>query len=178
MSRKFLVVLTIIALLGAFATTAWAASGRNFVAPLSGAAAGHPESPASGLAVFHLNRQGNELHYTLAVFNIDNVLQAHIHLAPAPGPVVVWLYPDAPPPVSILGTFSGVLNEGVITQSDLVGPMAGKTLEDLLVLLRNGGAYVNVHTNDLVAPANTGPGDFPGGEISGGIVQHEGHGGD
>jgi hypothetical protein len=26
-----------------------------------------------------------------------------------------------------------------------------------------------VHTNDNVAPANTGPGDFPGGEIRGQI---------
>jgi hypothetical protein len=26
-----------------------------------------------------------------------------------------------------------------------------------------------VHTNDGVAPANTGPGDFPGGEIRGQI---------
>jgi hypothetical protein len=30
-----------------------------------------------------------------------------------------------------------------------------------------GDAYVNVHTNDGVAPTNTGPGDFPGGEIRG-----------
>jgi len=33
--------------------------------------------------------------------------------------------------------------------------------------MRDGGAYVNVHTNDGVAPGNTGPGDFPGGEIRG-----------
>jgi len=26
---------------------------------------------------------------------------------------------------------------------------------------------MNVHTDDGVAPANTGPGDFPGGEIRG-----------
>jgi hypothetical protein len=32
-------------------------------------------------------------------------------------------------------------------------------------LLENGGAYVNVHTDDGVAPSNTGPGDLPGGEI-------------
>ena len=49
----------------------------------------------------------------------------------------------------------------------LVGALAGMELEDLLQYLRNGGAYVNVHTNDFVDPANTGPGDFPGGEIRG-----------
>jgi hypothetical protein len=31
--------------------------------------------------------------------------------------------------------------------------------------------YVNVHTNDGVAPTNTGPGDFPGGEVRG-QLQH------
>src|SRR5207249_402096 len=31
----------------------------------------------------------------------------------------------------------------------------------------SGNAYVNVHTNDGMAPPNSGPGDFPGGEIRG-----------
>jgi hypothetical protein len=35
--------------------------------------------------------------------------------------------------------------------------------------MESGGAYVNIHTNDGVAPTNTGPGDFPGGEIRGQI---------
>lgn len=35
--------------------------------------------------------------------------------------------------------------------------------------MRAGEAYVNVHTNDGVAPDNTGPGDFPGGAVRGQI---------
>ena len=35
--------------------------------------------------------------------------------------------------------------------------------------LNNGNAYVNLHTNDGIAPTNTGPGDFPGGEVRGDI---------
>jgi Zn-finger nucleic acid-binding protein len=35
--------------------------------------------------------------------------------------------------------------------------------------MRAGNTYVNVHTSDGVAPINTGPGDFPGGEIRGQI---------
>jgi hypothetical protein len=31
--------------------------------------------------------------------------------------------------------------------------------------LNDGDAYVNIHTNDGVDGINTGPGDFPGGEI-------------
>jgi hypothetical protein len=42
-------------------------------------------------------------------------------------------------------------------------------LSALVSALNNGNAYVNVHTNDGVDGINTGPGDFPGGEIRGQI---------
>jgi hypothetical protein len=42
-------------------------------------------------------------------------------------------------------------------------------LAALLEAMGNGNAYVNVHTDDGVDPADTGPGDFPGGEIRGQI---------
>jgi hypothetical protein len=38
-------------------------------------------------------------------------------------------------------------------------------LSALVDAMRAGNTYVNVHTNDGVDPVNTGPGDFPGGEI-------------
>lgn len=178
MLRKLTVVLVIVVVLSAFAATAWAASGRNFIAPLTGADANHPNSPASGFAVFHLSRDGEELAYKLFVVNLSNVYVAHIHVR-STGQVVAWLYPEAPPtgtppPSWKPGPFTGMLAEGVVTQSDLVGPLAGKTMDDLVARLRTDGAYVNVHTNDFVAPTNTGPGDFPGGEISGTIVVHDG----
>ena len=56
---------------------------------------------------------------------------------------------------------------GSIVASELTGPLAGMTLADLVNQMTAGGTYVNVHTNDGVAPADTGPGDFPGGEIRG-----------
>jgi hypothetical protein len=39
----------------------------------------------------------------------------------------------------------------------------------VLEAVRNGNAYVNVHTNDGVDPPDTGAGDFPDGEIRGQI---------
>ena len=63
------------------------------------------------------------------------------------------------------GRFDGVLATGTITAADLVAPLAGHPLSDLVAAIQSGHAYVNVHTNDGVAPTNTGPGDFPGGEI-------------
>lgn len=134
---------------------------------------GHEEVPprdtsAQGqfLAVLSLDKQ--ILAYKLIVANIDNVVAAHIHLgvAGSNGSVVAFLFGSVAPGG---GSSNGLLAEGVITSADLVGPLAGQDLSVLHAALVSGGAYVNVHTNDGVDPANTGPGDFPGGEVRGQI---------
>lgn len=142
---------------------------KNFVTHLTG----DEEVPARatdavGQATFKLSDDRSALHYKLIVDGIENVVAAHIHLgAPgANGSVVAFL---AGPFSSGGGLMEGVLAEGVITSADLVGPLAGLNLAVLVAALRTDGAYVNVHTNDGVDPANTGPGDFPGGEIRGQI---------
>ncbi len=60
---------------------------------------------------------------------------------------------------------TGILSTGTITAADLIGPLAGQSMARLIREIRAGNTYVNVHTNDGVAPIDTGPGDFPGGEI-------------
>lgn len=125
-------------------------------------------SKARGMAVFQLSADGTELRYRLIVANIDNVVAAHIHLAPegVNGPVVAFLYGNA---AAGNGAANGVLATGAITAEDLVGPLAGSDLTALTANVEAGNAYVNVHTNDGVAPTNTGPGDLAGGEIRGQI---------
>lgn len=146
-----------------------AGSGRHFDAGLSG----DEEVPvrvtgASGLATFKLDKDGEALRFRLRVEDIENVVQAHIHIGPAGenGPIAVFLYGLVPPDG---GPVDGTLSRGEITSADLIGPLAGMTLGDLIDAMASGNAYVNVHTNDGVDPANTGPGDFPGGEIRGQI---------
>ena len=39
------------------------------------------------------------------------------------------------------------MGKGKITSSDLQGPLAGKQLSDLVDIIKNGQAYVNVHTD-------------------------------
>jgi hypothetical protein len=116
------------------------------------------DTDAQGQATFKLSKDGESIEYKLIASNIDNVLMAHIHLAPAGvnGGIVVWLYPDGPPPQLIQGTFNGVLAQGVITEADLVGDLAGQDLDALVDAMLAGNTYVNVHTT-----AN------PGGEIRG-----------
>lgn len=143
---------------------------RNFVAPLSASEETTPsDSQARGVAIFQLSADGTELSYRLIASNIENVHMAHIHLGPAgdDGPVVVWLYPSTSPgpgqPDS--GRHDGVLATGTITSANLVGPLAGGDLADLLAAIEAGNAYVNVHTMSTVLPP--GPGNLPAGEIRG-----------
>jgi hypothetical protein len=141
---------------------------RNFVAPLSGdEEVPARDTSATGVAVFQLNASGTELSYRLIASNIENVVASHIHVAPPAvnGPIVVPLF-DGPPAG---GRTDGVLAEGTITAASLTGPLAGQPLSALIAAMQAGNTYVNVHTNDGVAPTNTGPGDFPGGEIRGQI---------
>jgi hypothetical protein len=96
------------------------------------------------------------------------VVQSHIHIGAAGtnGPISVFLYGPVP---AGGGRVNGVLAQGTITAADFIGPLAGLTMADLIAAMQAGNAYVNVHTNDGVAPTNTGPGDFPGGEVRGQI---------
>ncbi|CAN5875089.1 CHRD domain-containing protein [soil metagenome] len=160
------------------------ASGGNFGAPLNAAEEVMPagvvnDSRARGNALLQLSGDGQSISFQLSVANIENVIMAHIHLGAfgTNGPVIVWLYPsvDARAPLpSGGGRIQGVIATGTFTAADLVGPLQGDDLATLIDVLKNGGAYVNVHTNDGVAPTNTGPGDFPGGEVRG-QIRHHGH---
>jgi hypothetical protein len=148
----------------------------NFNSPMDGAqeVPVPRDTPAFGNAVYKLNDAGTAIRYKLIVDDISNVFMAHIHqgVSGSAGPIVVWLYPSTTPDQPLPpggGPIEGVIARGSITAGDLVGPLAGQPLSTLVSLLRNGGAYTNVHTNDGVDPTNTGPGDFPGGEIRGQI---------
>lgn len=159
------------------------ANGGNFGTPLSSDEEVMPagvtnDSRARGSATFQLSADGTELTYRLVVANIENVFMAHVHAGAAGsnGLPVVWLFPSTAPVPGPTGAgrFNGVIAEGTITGADLIGPLAGQPLSALVALMKDGNAYVNVHTSDGTAPANTGPGDFPGGEIRG-QVEHRGH---
>ena len=163
-------MLVLISLLVTMSTPGIAsADNRNFAVHLTG----DEEVPAratlaQGEAFFQISKDGTEIRYRLLVANIDNVIASHIHMGPAGvnAPVVAFLYGTVTPGG---GRTDGVLAEGTITAANLVGPLAGHLLSDLITAMETGNAYVNVHTNDGVAPTNTGPGDFPGGEIRGQI---------
>ena len=144
------------------------------------------DSQAQGQAIFKIADDGQSFHYKLIASNIENISMAHIHCGPAGmnGPIIVWLYPSptaTSPLTSVehLGRHNGVLAEGTIVSGTPLHvrpvdpgvnpacPDGVLTFADVLAQIRDNNTYVNVHTNDDVAPPNTGPGDFPGGEVRG-----------
>lgn len=139
--------------------------------------AGRNEVPAAdtraqGQAIFRVSDDGSSVDYKLIASNIDNAFMAHIHMAPVGtnGPIVVWLYPSTTPGSNLASTgrHDGVLAEGTFTAANLVGPLAGHPLSDLLAAMRSANAYVNVHTREAVPPpADQHAGNYPGGEIRG-----------
>jgi CHRD domain-containing protein len=127
---------------------------------------------AHGSANVRLSKDGQSMDFVLEVNNIENVTMAHIHMAAkgVAGPIVVWFFPSVTATAPLPGGgggYEGLLAKGTFTAADLRGPLAGKSLSDLVAAIVAGNTYVNVHTDDGVSPANTGPGDFPGGEIRG-----------
>jgi hypothetical protein len=132
------------------------------------------DSPAQGQAIFRVSDDGSSVDFRLIASNIDNVIMAHIHCgrAGANGPIRMWLSPVIGPAgaagPSGAGRHDGVLATGTFSPAGVVCPASavGRDMP-LLDAMRAGLTYVNVHTNDGVAPTNTGPGDFPGGEIRG-----------
>lgn len=123
------------------------------------------DTPARGIALFHVGE--DSVDYLIVVARISNVFAAHIHCG-APGvagPIGVTLFMGTPGG----GPFHGVLVRSSFSAPDSGNACGWSTLADVVANVTSGNAYVNVHTNDGVAPPNTGPGDFPGGEIRGAL---------
>jgi hypothetical protein len=81
------------------------------------------------------------IHYFINVTGTEGVTQGHIHSGAdgENGPIVVTLLNFESPQ-------SAVLENGTFTESNLEGPMQGKTIPDLIAAMKNGSTYVNVHT--------------------------------
>jgi hypothetical protein len=99
-------------------------AGNNEVPPVN--------TPATGMAQFQLSPDGKELSYDLSTTSLNGFMMAHVHQGKAG---------ENGQPVAPLS-----MGKGKITSSDLQGPLAGKQISDLVNIMKNGGAYVNAHT--------------------------------
>lgn len=149
--RSILSLLLAVFLLGLGFTGVVSAQPSNFRAHLSGGEeVPAVDTRATGQAIFKFNN--DELQFKLIVANIHDVFAAHIHCGEfgVNGPVGVTLFGGET--VSV----NGILNQGTILAPDEGNACGWEDLEDVIVAIESGGAYVNVHTD-----AN------PGGEIRG-----------
>jgi hypothetical protein len=129
------------------------------------------DTRASGELKLVVSADGRSISYVLTVKDIENASAGDLHLGPpgANGPLVAKLFPVGGA-VPKKGPFSGVLAKGTLDAGDLIGPLTGAKLEELIEQIREGNAYINVHTNDGMDPPNSGPGDYRLGEIRGQIA--------
>jgi hypothetical protein len=148
--------------ISAFSTTVFAA---KFTATMSGTNEVPPvDTTATGETIFRSSANDTTIKYKVNVTGFSDATGAHIHMAKsgANGDVVVDLLKDSKKnPTKI-----GMAIRGNITDSDLTGPMQGKTVSDLISAINSGDTYVNVHT-----PTH------PDGEIRGQIESGSGNAG-
>lgn len=142
---------------------------EGFSASLNGANERPTARVTTGTGTATLTLRRDTLSWTVAMSNMTNVTGGHIHIGgPNDAGGVILPLTGAP------GSFTNSLIAGLVTRATFATPGAPNqavTFDSLLVLMRNNGAYVNIHTNDLVDPPNSGPGDFPAGEIRGQVVR-------
>jgi hypothetical protein len=126
-----------------FATT------EMFSATLSGAKEVPPvDTDAKGSAGFS-QPHFNNMSFGIQANGIEKVTAAHIHQGKEGdnGPIVVTLFKADN--TTGTGQVNGQLVGGSITNDMLEGPLQGKSVEtDLVKLIQDGEAYVNVHTTD------------------------------
>jgi hypothetical protein len=134
----------------------------DFDARLTGASEVPPvQTNASGFADIDVEMEDGQqrvIDYHLYINNIDRVTQAHIHQGNSSenGPIIVPLFNASSTPTVPV---TGQLAEGHITPANFVGPLQGEQLDDLIALMQNETAYVNVHTEQN-----------PQGEIRGAVL--------
>jgi hypothetical protein len=131
--------------------TAKAQEDPSFSATLSGKDEVPPtESNSTGTAKFQVNQNNDnesQVSYWVNITGIKDVNEAHIHNGTTGenGDIVATLSngksakgDDRPPKIGFAGN---------ITKDELQGPLKNKEISDLVSLMSDGNAYVNVHTD-------------------------------
>jgi CHRD domain len=138
------------------------------------------KTDATGMANFDASQ--NSLNYQINVLNAGTITTVQIHSG-APGTngdVLVTLFKSKGNDANLLGDLPKLPNlspkfsdissttqrsssfsaSGNVQASDLTGPLAGKTLNDLVSAMQSGNTYVNVNTEE-----------HPKGELRGQITE-------
>jgi hypothetical protein len=160
----------IISILGVFLAVSDAVCGDElvFVADLSGTqeVVGSPgellpppqlgvETDTTGRVRISFDPALTRAQFRLRVNGGEDITQAHLHCAPdgMNGPVVLFLFPSAPPPSSGVNV-NGLLSEGELTNASFLAAVnctatCGKMVNNIASLraaILDGCIYANVHS--------------------------------
>ncbi|MDW0238636.1 MAG: CHRD domain-containing protein [Nitrososphaeraceae archaeon] len=150
---KWAFMYTIVATLAVIATSfvvtqqIQAQEGKMIITFLSGKDEVPPtESDASAWAKFQSVDNDSHLSYGVSIVGLKEITGAHIHKgSEGQNGDIVAVLSEAK---SAEGGNETISLKGNITKDGLQGPLEGKEVTDLVSLMRNGSAYVNVHTNE------------------------------
>ena len=131
---------------------------ETFTATLTAAnEVANPAVVSTGAATAVITYVGGQLLFRVDVNGTSNVTRAHIHAPAAPGVnagIKVNFYEPPAGTTPLNFTNTATLANGI------GGVPIGITMDSLLVLMRNGNAYVNIHTST-----------YPSGELRGQIAR-------
>ena len=98
----------------------------------------------TGEAIFLINEAMDKINYQLFVFDGFAITQSHFHVAQEGfnGPVTAFLFGFVPEGVNV----DGLLEEGMLTDGDIIPTGPVNNLLTLIAEMNSGGIYVNVHS--------------------------------
>jgi hypothetical protein len=118
--------------------------GSRIVTELSGdQEVGSVATRSFGHAYFDVRSDGT-LHYRIDTTGLTGITGVYIQMGEAGqvGPVVARLFVPPQP----TGLVRGSVTEGTFTADQLAGPLAGQSVNDLVRLMMDNKAYVNIAT--------------------------------
>lgn len=150
--RRFVSIMTTV--VAVFAVAGMASAGGVFVATLTGAEEVPPlQENTRGRALVTFNEDETAVNFLLQVRAGERITQAHIHCAAkgVNGPIVVFLAGLNPEGYNVDAIFPWV-SGATLTDTSVkpianpACPIAINNLRDLAQAVRDGNAYVNVHS--------------------------------
>ena len=146
------IIASVIAALSTFPILTYAQQQTNFAATVSGKNMVPPtNSTATGIAKFGLSPNGT-LTYEVDAMNINKVIGVPVSIKNGTELVeLLNLYAttgggNKQQSAIPTGPVNGLLASGVVTPDKLDGPLFGKSVTDLVNLIKSGSAYVTVRT--------------------------------
>ena len=157
---------------------AYAQGKPDFIATLGGKEVVPPvNTTGTGIANFEI--LDNSVNYQINLLDAGKITSIQIHNGTmgTNGDVIMTLFNKSKdngtnlienmPKISNMSSTtqrsSSFSASGNVQASDLTGPLTGKTINDLVLIMQSDMTYVNVHTED-----------YPTGELRGQILENEG----